>query len=296
MKLVYNTQNKPRVTVKRGFINKKLITFSTCWYILKSKFPIQQYLKWIKNFLSMVKNFYLVIYTNRESFLFLSALIDKENKNIKIIIKPIEEFYTYKYKELWIKNHKISQMELHKRTDWELNMLWNEKVFFVEETIKYKYFSTMYYGWCDIGYFRNRNNDLHSNYLNNWPNNEKLLSKHLKNNCIQYGCVQNNMLKYWKQKHNIKSHYDNNLKTDPSIDYTESCFSGGFFILPIFLSNYYARLYDDKLNYYFSNGFFIKDDQTIVKDIIFTNENMFDIRREYDTSFDNWFMFQRLLL
>jgi len=238
----------------------------------------------------------LVIYTNRESFVFLSSLIDQKNKNIKIIIKPIEEFYTYKFKESWIKNHKMSNIELHKRTDWELNMLWNEKVFFVQETINNKYFSTLYYGWCDIGYFRNRQNDLHSSYLNNWPNNVKLFSSQFKNLCIHYSCVQNDSLKYCIQKQNIKSHYDNKLNSDPNAKYNECCFAGGFFIMPIFLSNYYAKIYDDKLNYYFSNGFFIKDDQIIVKDIIFTNETLFNIHREFDLRFDNWFMFQRLLL
>jgi len=297
MKLVYsNTDSTVNIKTEQISFRRKIITFSTCWYVLKSKFSIKQYLKWIKNFLSIVNNFYLVIYTNKESFVFLSPLIDKRNKSIKIIIKPIEEFYTYKYKELWIKNHEMSDMELHKKTDWELNMLWNEKVFFVQETINNKYFSTMYYGWCDIGYFRNRPNDLHSVYLNNWPNNQKLLSKNFKNICIHYGCVENDTLKYWKHIQDIKSHYDNNLNTDPSLEHNESCFAGGFFIMPIFLANYYAKLYDDKLNYYFSNGYFIKDDQTIVKDIIFTNEKMFDIHREYDTRFDNWFMFQRLLL
>lgn len=65
--------------------------------------------------------------------------------------------------------------------------------------------------------------------------------------------------------------------------------------MPIFLANYYAKIYDDKLNYYFSNDYFIKDDQTIIKDIIFTNEKMVNIHREFDKRFDNWFMFQRLL-
>jgi len=296
MKLVYNIPPNPYFSNIKSFRNRKIITFSTCFYILKSKFSIGRYLKWIKNFLSIVNNFYLVIYTNKESFVFLSPLIDKRNKNIKIIIKPIEEFYTYKFKELWIKNHGKSHMDLHKKTDWELNMLWNEKVFFVQETINNKYFSTIYYGWCDIGYFRNRPNDLYSAYLNNWPNNEKLLSKNFKNICIHYGCVENDTLKYCKHIQDIKSHYDTNINSEPSVDYNESCFSGGFFIMPIFLSNYYAKLYDDKLNYYFSNDYFIKDDQTIVKDIIFTNEKMFDIHREYDNRFDNWFMFQRLLL
>jgi len=293
MKLVFNTQSNPKPNPNNTtLINKKLITFSTCWYILKSKFSVSKYLKWIKNFLSIVNNFYLVIYTNSESFVYLSRLIDPKNKNIKIIIKPIEKFHTYKFKESWINNHKMNNIELHQRTDWELNMLWNEKVFFVQETINNKYFSTLYYGWCDIGYFRNRSNDLPISYLNKWPNNEKLLSNQFKKLCIHYSCIQNDILKYWIQKQNIKSHY----KSDPNDEYNESCFAGGFFIMPIFLSNYYAKIYDEKLNFYFSNGFFIKDDQTIVKDIIFTNETLFHIHRDYDTRFDNWFMFQRLLL
>ena len=300
MKLFYNS-NKSQINSNRNYetkiqVQKKLITFSTCWYVLKSKFPIQQYLVWIKNFLSIVNNFYLVIYTNEESFKYLLPLIDKRNTNIKVIIKPIEDFYTYKYKELWIKNHKMSNMDLHKRTDWKLNMLWNEKVFFVEDTIKNKYFSTIYYGWCDIGYFRNNPNDLHTQYLKSWPNNNKLMSKYFKNLCIHYGNVQNDSIKNWKQKQEIKSHYDKNLKSEPSSDYTDSCFAGGFFIMPIFLSNYYAKLYDDKLNYYFANNFFIKDDQVIVKDIIFTNEKLFYKHQEDNKRFDNWFMFQRLLL
>ena len=44
-----------------------LITLSTCWYVLKSKFNVKTYVKWIQNFLSIVNNFNLVIYTNYES-------------------------------------------------------------------------------------------------------------------------------------------------------------------------------------------------------------------------------------
>jgi hypothetical protein len=299
MKMFYNSNNSNNSNnsfIKNIPEQKKLITFSTCWYILKSKFSIKQYLVWIKNFLSIVNNFNLVIYTNQESFKFIAPLINRRNTNIKVIIKPIEEFYTYKYKDFWIKNHKMSNMDLHKRTDWKLNMLWNEKVFFVQETIKNQYFSTLYYGWCDIGYFRNKPTDLHTYYLKDWPNNNKLMSKYFKKICIHYACVQNDTFNYWRQQNDIKTHYNNNLKTNPNCNHTESCFAGGFFIMPIFLSNHYAKIYDDKLNYYFSNDFFIKDDQIIVKDIIFTNEKLFDIHKEDNKRYDNWFMFQRLLI
>ena len=44
-----------------------IITLSTCWYNLKSKFDNKTYLNWIKNLLSMVNKFNLVIYTDADS-------------------------------------------------------------------------------------------------------------------------------------------------------------------------------------------------------------------------------------
>jgi hypothetical protein len=276
----------------------KIITLSTCWYILKSKFNVKTYLSWITNLLSFVDNFNLVIYTDVSSLKHFVHLIDFSNKKIKIIISPIEEFYTYKYKDSWIKNHEKSNLKLHSHIDWKLNMLWNEKVFFVNETIKKKYFNTLYYGWCDIGYFRNRPNDLHCDYLKNWPNNQKLLDGFF-NEKIHYACVQNDKSIYLNLQNDIITHYSNKLEShspiQPTTQIEEICFAGGFFILKKNLIDNYIKLYDEKLIYYFTNNFIIKDDQTIIMDIIFTNPNLFSIHTE-DTNFDNWFMFQRLLL
>jgi hypothetical protein len=274
-----------------------IITLSTCWYIVKSKFDVTTYSKWIKNMLSIVNNFNLVIYTDIESLNKIRGLIPLSNKKIKIIIKPFEEFYTYRYKDFWIKNHEQSKLKLHTNIDWRLVMLWNEKVFFVNETIQNKYFDTIYYCWCDIGYFRNRNNDLHTKYLINWPNNEKLLDSSIFNDSyIHYGCVQNNTFIYVKLYNDIKNHYTNKLSKQPCINFEDDCFAGGFFILNHNLIHIYTKLYNDKLLYYFTNEFIIKDDQTIIMDIIFKNQNLFYIHTEDIRNLDNWFMFQRLLL
>jgi len=277
-------------------LNNNLVTFSTCWYVLKSKFPIEMYLKWINNLLSIVNNFNLVIYTNLESSKYILKLIDKNNIKIKIIIKEIEEFNNYKHKDNWIKNHEKSDMILHKNTDWKLNMLWNEKVFFVNETITKRYFYSLYYGWCDIGYFRNRDNDFHTSFLNKWPNSSKLIKEPFKNVSIHYGCVQNNTTSYLNLLNEIKSHYSNKLCNAPTDKHSENCFAGGFFISLAEPIKYYTTLYEKKLLYYFKNNYFIKDDQTIIQDIIFTNPNLFYIHTENNSKYDNWFMFQRLLL
>lgn len=277
--------------------NFNLITLSTCWYILKSKFDIKTYLYWITNILSIVHNFNLVIYTDHDSLKTFIHLIDFTNKKIKIILKPFNCFHTYKYKDYWISNHEKSNLILHSHIDWQVNMLWNEKVFFVNETVQNKYFDTLYYGWCDIGYFRNRPNDLHTHFLNNWPNNNKLsdISYFNKNN-IHYGCVQNNIFTYKSLQNDINKHYSNNSNNQPTYQMEEICFAGGFFLLNNNLVDTYTKLYDEKLMYYFTNNFTVKDDQTIILDLIFSQPSLFKTHTEDNSNYDNWFMFQRLLL
>lgn len=273
-------------------MDRNSLTLTTGWYILKSKFPPEKYIPWIANFLSIVNNFNLVIYTDVESYRLIWSLINVNNKRIKVIIKQLNEFHTYKYKDSWIKNHMLSRLNLHEHTSWELNMLWNEKVFLVNETINFKHFNTEYYGWCDIGYFRNRFCDLNTIHLYNWPNNIKLAEN---NDKIHYGCVQQNTISYAKLANDVKTHYKHNLESPPTYQYDENCFAGGFFYGHVSKINGYAKLFDEKLQYYFSKEYIIKDDQSIIMDIIFTNAELFHIHIENNNLYENWFMFQRLL-
>ena len=100
----------------------------------------------MNNFISIVNNFSLVIYTDENSCKYINT---NGNPNIKIIIKSLEQFYNYKYKDYWIENHKKNVL-LNDKSCWELNMLWSEKIWFVNETIERKYFDTEFYGWCEI--------------------------------------------------------------------------------------------------------------------------------------------------
>jgi len=292
-KLHNQTYNKSQI-----ISNVKLITFVTSWYTIKSKFPVIKYISWIKNLLSITNNFNLIIFTNKESYQLIEKLIDKPKPNIYIIFKNFEQFYTYKFANFWIKNHEKSNMELHKVTDWKLNMIWNEKIFFIKEAVQLQIYKTKYYGWCDIGYFRNEPNNIHIKYLSNWPNNNILSNFH---SLIHYGCVQTNKEEYELLEKSYTEHYTNNNNSDkkllePNPDYNSVCFSGGFFILPSNIVKIYADLYNDKLTYYINNDFFIKDDQVMVADIIFNNRNLFYIHYDTNTTYNNWFMFQRLLL
>jgi hypothetical protein len=212
--------------------------------------------------------------------------------------KNLHEFKLYKYKNEWIKNHEQSNLFLHKNIAWELNMLWNEKVFLVEETINNRYFKTLYYGWCDIGYFRNRPQNIHTKYLTQWPNLVKLLKPPFTNNLIHYANVQNDELIYNNELTltYIQKHYQENLPQHPNSDLNQNFVAGGFFILNKQMINLYTYIYRAKLEYYFSNNYTIKDDQTILTDIIATNRNLFYIHDILETTLDKWFAFQEILI
>jgi hypothetical protein len=271
------------------------ITFSTCFYILKSKFDPSKYQEWMNNLISITNNFNLVIYTDENT----SKLIQIYNKpNIKIVIKPIESFMTYRFKPNWINNHDKNHMLNHNsqgsfETCWELNMLWSEKVWFVNQTVNQRYFDTEYYGWCDIGYFRNRDEDTHTNYLQNWPSNE-LINK-LEKNKIHYGCICNNysLLAYIQKL--VKNKDITGLPKNP-IPPNQQSVGAGFFILHKTMSNWWAITYTEKLHLYLQNNYLVKDDQMIVIDCIFSDINHFKLYQEKNSHMDNWFMFQRLFM
>jgi hypothetical protein len=219
------------------------------------------------------------------------TISNKIGINIKIIIKSMEDFFGHKYKDQWIQNHETSGLDLHQKVDWTLIMLWCEKVHFVNETICNKYFNTLFYGWCDIGYFRNKNT---TNALQMWPN--PLNNLFLKNG-IHYACIENNETKFVSLQQDILNHYKNKKENEqPTNNLLNNCFAGGFFIINPNLIQTFVQLFDAKLRYYFNNKYTIKDDQTILLDLIFSNISLFYLHWSHDTNNDNWFMFQQLLI
>lgn len=265
------------------------ITFSTCWYILKSKFDTEVYKKWFSNFLGNVNNFYLVIYTNKESYKMLKKY--NKNPNIKIILVEFEEFYNYKYKDKFIKNH--NNTVLKNMIDWKLNMLWSEKISFVKKTIENKYFETEYYGWCDIGYFRGRPNDISVDVIKTWPNPQKI--SELNKDKVHYAIINNNQEYMNFIFMMLRNRLSNGLPIH-QLPQNQLSVAGGFFILTPFKIDWWFKEYDKTLSLYLSNNYVVKDDQMLIIDCISQNINEFELYTEEDEKYDNWFMFQRILI
>jgi hypothetical protein len=266
------------------------ITFSTCWYNFKAKFDPEIYYQWIDNMLSIVNNYNLVVYCDADGFKMLEKY--NENPRIIIIVKPYNQFYNYQYKSKWISNHEKNNL-LRDRVDWKLNMLWSEKIHFVYQTMENKYFNTDYYGWCDIGYFRGRPNDMVKSELVNWPNSKKINT--LDPRKIHYACVNNNS-EYIKMLTFIVN--DKNKLSLPKIPIPANQISiaGGFFICHKSKVEWWRNTIDKKLMLYFKHDYLVKDDQIIVADCILSDLQHFQLHKEDNIRYDNWFLFQRLLM
>jgi hypothetical protein len=172
-------------------------------------------------------------------------------------------------------------------------MLWSEKLHFVQETIRERYFDSEWYGWCDIGYFRGRENDTALTELKGWPSQESM-SK-LQKNKIYYACVNNNM-RYMNQLSQLVQ--ERNLVGLPIIPIPDGQISiaGGFFLGTEENLEWWHDTYYSLLKRYFDNGRLVKDDQIIVVDGVLSNLSRFALIREEDPRYDNWFQFQRFLL
>jgi Bacterial protein of unknown function (HtrL_YibB) len=264
---------------------RPLITLVSCFYHVSSKHDIHLYISWIDNFISLVETFNLVIFTNQESIGYIDT---KNNPKIKVILKPYEDFYTFQYQDFWIHNHQRNHSLKH-RIDWKVNMIWNEKVWFVRETMEKGYFQTEYYAWCDIGYFRNRSCDVSTLQLKHWPRWSRILR--LDKTKIHYGCVCDsttiqNLSEIVNHKNSL------GLPVDP-IPKNQVSVAGNFFLLHKCKVKEWVESYYSKLKLYVEHDYLVKDDQIILVDCILSNQDAFELHYEYKR-YDNWFMFQRI--
>jgi hypothetical protein len=243
-----------------------LVTFATCWYPLAAKFPVETYLPWIRFMLQEVNTYYLVLFTDAAGEAFLRASLPQAylaNPNIKIVQKPCEEWYNYKYKTNWEKNHTKNSL-LNKRTEWKVNMLWAEKTHFVNDARLKQYFPpTEFYGWCDIGYFRDGPCPTFAN-----PAKVQVLNK----NKIYYACVDPNQLQ--RLQVSVLQKNAHGLPIVP-IPPEQVSIAGGFFIAHHAKIESWKNIFDAKLALYFQHDYLVKDDQIIILDCILTEPQRF---------------------
>lgn len=260
------------------------ITFTTCWYQVRSKFDAEVYRQWMAYFLENA-NFHLVIYTNKESLWLVEPF---QRDRVKIVLKEWEDFKGYTYKDQWIKNHEKNHLLNENspwKTDWKLNLLWAEKVHFVKETATY--FESDWYAWCDIGYFREPL--LSPEQFRAWPNPSKVAQ--LQTDKIYYGLPgARETINLFQQilQHNRQGPY---IPLPPD----RVTVAGGFFLISSKKVDWWTTTFSSKLAHYFEKDYLVKDDQIIIIDCILNDPSPFLLVEESDETKNRWFVFQAFL-
>jgi glycosyltransferase involved in cell wall biosynthesis len=260
----------------------KNITFATCWYTLHSKYTSDVYERWMQNIIHHVNEFNLVIFTNEESkFLVDKYVKEKPSDRIKVVILEYNQFHSFRWKDKWIQNH-TKNFSLNKITDWKINMIWSEKIHFVQSAMKI--YDSEFYGWMDIGYFRDEPIPV------NWPNLTKISSDK-----IMYAIVCDER-EFGELKTIIKNENEFFLPQHP-IPPEKLSVAGGFFVTNRINLIWWNDTYYTRLHQYFENEYLVKDDQMIILDCITHNEIKFELgNNEFPKhSAERWFFFRKYL-
>jgi len=130
-----------------------MATVVSAFYIMDSKFPSQQYMKWIQNFLETIAS-HLVFYTDPELIpIFEEWRKPYMNKTRFIALARDNWTANTKYsKDFWLsQKQKDREAKIHSA---DLYSIWYEKKEFVLRAAELNPFGHTKYIWCDAGAFR----------------------------------------------------------------------------------------------------------------------------------------------
>ena len=258
-------------------IDTNPVTIVTCFYDLKSKSKnsSSKYYDWMKNFLNKPMN--IIIYIDRDDIKAYNFIIEHRKDfmdKTHIIRERIDEWETYKYLDYWKHCYTIdSEKSYH---SLELYMLWNEKTYFIERSMRINPFNSEWFFWTDIGCCRN---DSDINKFMSYPNYDKIQ-------------------KYDMNKIIISS--IDPIKCNDTNEYIPQMFSsnnlisgiqGGFFGGHINSIKKWIDTYNMTLKIFINNNIFGGKDQNIMTYIAIKNTEFVHIINASDKYGDKWFDF-----
>jgi len=154
-------------------------TVVSCYYPLSnSKHPVENYLRWITNFLTSVDS-PIVMFSDGEAADFIINIRRQANLQDKLVLirKPFNElkFSGETWDKIWDSHVPMSSFaHIHNK---ELFKVWANKSFFVQEAIAKNPFQTEFFVWCDAGCWRDQR--LASLCGPGWPVVSKITPKKL---------------------------------------------------------------------------------------------------------------------
>lgn len=225
------------------------VTLVTAYYRFKSKHSYENYLTWIKNFLSSVKA-NLIIFTEENMKNIIQPLV--KNSKVHFIIKEFKDLEILKKYDnhIWENQYKIDNPAKHANRTKECYIIWNSKFNFLKEAIKINPFESDKFVWNDIGSLRESRN------LNNYPLYHKVSKEKL-------DIVLLNKFK--------SNQYKKLIYFRDNIYFSGAIFGGGKDVILELCNKFY-----DLLENYIKNGQFIGCDQQIISSLYLLNKDKFN--------------------
>ena len=254
--------------IKIKYDNK--IIFYSVFYNLKSKFNFTQYIDWFYNYKHFLNNYKVVMITNIET----KNLINKYAKDLQFefIIKELETFELFNYKELFIKNLKYFP---YHTIDWKVLLLYVNRHFFIKD-IKKKY-NSEYYSYLDIGYFRYIDPTQKYNINLDNLNKDRIYLGKINNQ-------NNEVIKIEKIFIDLSKY-----QLEPLLKDIHLIGGGGNIIHNLSVKNW-LRLYKQSLDEFLTKDIDFKDDQPILINMFLKNKNLFKLIYGKVKN-DTWFPF-----
>jgi len=248
-----------------------LITIVTAYLeIPKKKFSSDIYISWIKNYMNLIKDNPIVIYTNSDLVKNLIINIRKDYlSKTKIVFLNITDLYCYKYINYFNNDYIRDHEKYH---DPLLYLIWNNKTAFMYDAFKKNYFNTELYAWTDIGMIRN--NIIYNTLLNKFPN------KNLKINSDKVYLLEVENFNY------LELNYISDI---PYIFNNNRC-GGGVILCNKNILEKWFFIYYDMLDTFIKYDFFAGKDQNILNNIYLKyNNDLITLIKPLNSPFDKWF-------
>lgn len=237
--------------------------FYSVFYKIKSKYNFNKYLEWFDLFIASFVNFDVIIYTNMETYNILKNRYSNiyNLNNIQFKIKELNEFELFKYKDIFYQN--TNKDFFKKKISYQLIQIWINRHLFMKEIFDLYNFRNFYninnidyYCYLDIGYFRDYKINLNLTSLNQKK--------------IYIGLIENNKDYIKNLKNKLISFNKSSIENSLLISKHEYSFGGGCIIVHSTLVNYWNKLFNDCFNKFISSNIKFKDDQTIIRQILFS--------------------------
>jgi len=252
---------------------EKSVTIVTAYYHIKSKHDPRKYDEWINNLLVNVsKSCNMVIFTSPELVNYIKEICEKNKKGaaftvISMELKNLKIAKQYP-PDVWWKQYSLDPQKACGRKVG-CYLIWNSKLWFMNEAIERNAYGSDKYVWIDIGSFRNNDPAVCASIFDKFPVYE----------CISYDKVDIML---------IRPYLSYEMK---QIVFFNTVHLGGMFGGGVHAIRQLYKLFYESLHYYISKNYFAGCDQQILSTCYMRNPKLFNLvtKRNPNDSWNEWF-------